>query len=86
MATEIKKLNENAVIPQYAHPTDAGLDLVEVSKRKDKDGNTLNCALEHDDFRRKSLGHTYHETTAIINKLREYKKDDGWLRSSIPRK
>ena len=35
------------------------------------------CALEHDDFRLKSYGRTYHETTAIINKLREYKKDDG---------
>lgn len=34
-------------------------------------------ALEQDDFRRKSFGRTYHETTAIINKLREYKKDDG---------
>lgn len=39
MEIKIKKLNENAVIPQYAHPTDAGLDLVAVSKRKDKDGN-----------------------------------------------
>ena len=28
------------------------------------------CALEQDDFRRKSYGRTYHETTAIINKLR----------------
>ena len=35
------------------------------------------CALEQDDFRRKSYGQTYHETTEIINKLREYKKDDG---------
>ena len=35
------------------------------------------CTLEQDDFRRKSFGQTYHETTAIINKLREYKKDDG---------
>ena len=35
------------------------------------------CTLEQDDFRRKSYGHTYHETTAIINKLRENKKDDG---------
>ena len=35
------------------------------------------CALEHDDFRRKSYGRTYHETTSIINALREYKKDDG---------
>ena len=32
--------------------------------------------LEHDDFRRKSFGQTYHETTAIINKLRQYKKDE----------
>ena len=39
MEVKIKKLNENAVIPQYAHPTDAGLDLVAVSKSKDKDGN-----------------------------------------------
>ena len=35
------------------------------------------CALEQDDFRRKSYGHTYHETTEIINKLRENKKEDG---------
>ena len=35
------------------------------------------CALDQDDFRRKSYGRTYHDTTAIINKLREYKKDDG---------
>ena len=35
------------------------------------------CALEQDDFRRKSYGQTYHETTEIINKLREHKKDDG---------
>ena len=34
------------------------------------------CALEQDDFRRKSFCQTYHETTAIINKLREYKKDE----------
>lgn len=39
MDVKIKKLNENAVIPRYAHPTDAGLDLVAVSKRKDRDGN-----------------------------------------------
>ena len=35
------------------------------------------CSLEQDDFRRKSYGRTYHETTEIINKLRENKKDDG---------
>lgn len=34
------------------------------------------CTLEQDDFRQKSFGQTYHETTAIINKLREYKKDE----------
>ena len=34
------------------------------------------CSLEKDEFRRKSYGRTYHETTAIINKLREYKKDE----------
>ena len=34
------------------------------------------CALEQDDFRRKSFGHTYHETTSIINALRQYKKDE----------
>ena len=34
------------------------------------------CALDHDDFRRKSYGRTYHETTAIINKLREYKSNE----------
>ena len=39
MEVKIKKLNENAVIPRYAHPTDAGLDLVAVSKSKDKYGN-----------------------------------------------
>ena len=34
------------------------------------------CTLEQDDFRRKSYGQSYHDTTAIINKLREYKKDE----------
>ena len=34
------------------------------------------CKLEQDDFRRKSYGHTYHETTAIINELRQYKSDE----------
>ena len=31
MDVNIKKLNENAVIPRYAHTTDAGLDLVATS-------------------------------------------------------
>ena len=34
------------------------------------------CELEQDDFRRKSYGQTYHDTTAIINALRQYKKDE----------
>ena len=34
------------------------------------------CTLEQDDFRRKSYGHTYHETTAIINQLRQYKSNE----------
>lgn len=33
MKVKIKKLSENAVIPQYAHNTDAGLDLVATSKK-----------------------------------------------------
>ena len=37
----IKKLNENAVIPQYAHLTDAGLDLVAVSVENDEYGNIV---------------------------------------------
>ena len=32
--------------------------------------------LEQDDFRRNSYGQSYHDTTAIINKLRQYKKDE----------
>lgn len=32
MEIKIKKLNENAVIPKYAHDTDAGLDLIAISK------------------------------------------------------
>ena len=35
MEVKIKKLNENAVIPQYAHHTDAGIDLVEVEELSD---------------------------------------------------
>ena len=34
------------------------------------------CALEQDDFRRKSYGQSYHDTTSIINKLREYKSNE----------
>lgn len=31
MKVNIKKLNENAVIPHYAHPTDAGMDVTATS-------------------------------------------------------
>ena len=34
------------------------------------------CALEQDDFRRKSYGKSYHDTTAIINALRQYKSNE----------
>ena len=36
MEVKIKKLSENAVIPSYAHDTDAGLDLTAVSYTYDK--------------------------------------------------
>ena len=39
MKVKIKKLNENAVIPRYAHPTDAGLDLFFFFFFFYKDGN-----------------------------------------------
>lgn len=35
MKVKIKKLNEKAVIPTYAHVTDAGLDLTAVSVKRD---------------------------------------------------
>ena len=34
------------------------------------------CALEQDDFRRKSYGQSYHDTTAIINALRQYNSNE----------
>lgn len=37
MEVKIKKLNEKAVIPRYAHNTDAGLDLVAVDELSDSD-------------------------------------------------
>lgn len=39
MKVNIKKLHENAVIPQYAKHGDAGLDLTAVSKSYDDHGN-----------------------------------------------
>lgn len=38
---KIKKLHKDAVIPQYAHLTDAGLDLTAVSKTYDEYGNVV---------------------------------------------
>lgn len=41
MDVRVKKLVENAVIPQYAHDTDAGLDLVATSVDQDEYGNIV---------------------------------------------
>ena len=38
MEVKIKKLNENAVIPTYAHLSDAGADLTATSKYEDENG------------------------------------------------
>ncbi len=39
MLVKIKKLCNSAVIPSYAHPADAGMDLVATSRMFDKYGN-----------------------------------------------
>ena len=41
MKIRIKKLNEHAVIPKYATPGDAGMDLTAVSKRIDEHDNVV---------------------------------------------
>ena len=41
MKVRIKKLNEHAVMPKYATPGDAGMDLTAVSKRIDEHGNVV---------------------------------------------
>ena len=41
MKVKIKKLVENAVIPKYAKPGDAGMDLTAISKVYDEFGNTV---------------------------------------------
>ena len=41
MKVRFKKLHPNAVVPTYAHPTDAGIDLTAVSKRYDENGNIV---------------------------------------------
>lgn len=38
---KVKKLHENAVIPKYAKPGDAGLDLTATSKSYDDKGNVV---------------------------------------------
>lgn len=38
---KIKKLNENAVIPSYAKPGDAGMDMTATSMSFDNDGNIV---------------------------------------------
>lgn len=39
MEVKIKKLHENAVIPTYAHSSDAGIDITATSKFYDSHGN-----------------------------------------------
>lgn len=39
MKIKVKKHSPDAVIPQYAHDTDAGLDLTAISKRYDSEGH-----------------------------------------------
>ena len=39
MKIKIKKLHENAIIPKYAKPGDAGMDLTAISISKDNVGN-----------------------------------------------
>lgn len=41
MKVKIKRLNDLAVIPQYAKQGDAGMDLTATSKRYDEDGNVV---------------------------------------------
>ena len=41
LKVKIKRLSDNAVIPTYAHTTDAGLDLVATSKTIDEYGNVV---------------------------------------------
>ena len=41
MEVRIKKLNEKAVMPKKAHPTDAGFDLVATSREIDEYGNIV---------------------------------------------
>ncbi len=39
LTVKIKKLSDDAVVPSYAHDSDAGLDLTATSKSYDGDGN-----------------------------------------------
>ena len=41
LKVKIKRLSDNAVIPTYAHATDAGMDLVATSKTIDEYGNVV---------------------------------------------
>jgi len=43
---KIKKSHENAVIPKYAKPGDAGLDLTAISEELTKDGIIYNTGLQ----------------------------------------
>lgn len=41
MEVKIRKLCDSAVVPSYAHDTDAGLDITATSKSYDADGNVV---------------------------------------------
>ena len=41
MKVKIKKLHPDAVIPSYAKPGDAGMDIVSIRKEKDKHNNDV---------------------------------------------
>lgn len=44
MQVKIKKLNENAIIPSYAHSGDAGMDITAISMEYDKN---MDCYIYH---------------------------------------
>lgn len=41
VVVKVKKLRDDATIPYYAHPTDAGMDMVATSKHEDEHGNIV---------------------------------------------
>ena len=41
MQVRVKRLHDNAVVPAYSKPGDAGMDITAVSMEKDSDGNVV---------------------------------------------